>query len=165
MGDVVAPMLEEIIQNVDAMLTEDHSEFAKLPIDLRMSAALETMAAAGFAKLKSRRCRTGSWTPTKRLLAILGYPRDKAPSFSPYVTSGAGIPDEAVESALQYGSAFLVGMVEFKSLMQMIAEGFHAYAAGCVDWDRGLDGKLRWRMTDHGRSVMSAMDASTGTLN
>ena len=50
MNHVVSPFLEEIIQYIDATLCDDNKEFAELPRDLRVYAALALLSKAGIAK-------------------------------------------------------------------------------------------------------------------
>ena len=83
MAHVVSPFLEEIIQFLDFRVCEDHSEFAKLHYDFRVFAALIILSTAGLAKSKTRPGRGESWTPTRKLLGLLGNP-PKKPDFPSY---------------------------------------------------------------------------------
>ena len=68
MNHVVSPFLEEIIQYIDATLCDDNKEFAELPRDLRVYAALAMLSKAGIATRITKAGQDDSWEPTTSFL-------------------------------------------------------------------------------------------------
>jgi hypothetical protein len=166
MAHVVSPFLEEIIQFLDLTVCEDHSEFAKLHYDFRVFAALLNLLEAGLAKSKTRPGRGASWTPTKKLLGLLGNP-PKKPDFPSLVIADYDetMPDEVAQSGLDYAQAFADLLRESWPMMETFRAGFHSYEAGLVDWRRGPDGTLKWLVTQRGENLLMSSGSITGSVN
>jgi hypothetical protein len=152
MNHVVSPFLEEIIQYIDATLCDDNKEFAELPRDLRVYAALALLSKAGIATQITKAGQDYSWEPTTSFLSA---DIQRKPDFAPLVIAGfESVPDDVVQLSIKYARACAGFLREADAFLRSVRAGFENYALGLVAWKRRSDGNLVWKVTKRGRKVL-----------